>query len=666
MDLKARAAHVPGELLVRLKPDSKLTIGTDNALSEVGQVVHRFPLGGQARLSEDSFSSSEILHLKLDSQSPEALEAALEKLSKNPQVAYAVTNDIVKEYAPTVVPNDLTAEQYGPTKISAPQAWAEMSGDRSKAPLLAVIDSGIDYNHPDLAANIWTNPLEIPGNGIDDDGNGIIDDVHGYNAAAKTGDPLDTGSHGTHVAGTVAALGNNGQDVVGVTWQANVMALKFIDNGLGDLADAIAAITYADSKGVRVTQNSWGGGVYNQALYDTLAASPALHIIAAGNDGNDSEVKPAYPAAYDLDNIVAVAATDRDDQLAKFSNYGLQSIDLAAPGVDILSTLPGGKTGKKSGTSMAAPHVSGATSLILEKFPDLTNAQAKDRLLFSADRLPQLEGKISSGGRLNLARALEDDRVAPGTPSDFSGQAISDRQVALNWIASGDDQSQGAAAAYEIAYSNKPFTPEEFKAQRQLQSAPPAQAGSPETLSFTVLPSARDQEVYVAMRAVDNVGNRSQITTTKVTVPAAPVAFEDSPNNWTKEGDWGQELVPDRGQVWSDSPGAPYKGLQNASLTSKPFSLESFKDAKLQFDCRHNLEINFDKVFLEVRSGGDSANWKELQAFNLLEGWKTKEYDLSSYAGAPDVQLRFRLKTDDDVYLEGFQFDRLVVTGTKG
>lgn len=689
---KMRSLHVPGELLVRLKPSTRVSLTPqDSPFEGLGEVAARYPLGGAPTLAADSYSSSEILRLKLDDQSEDKLEAAIGKLSKDPRVEYAVTNDILRTFdqddpaptptkpappestpappaeAPTppsggVRPNDLDPKLYGMERISAPLGWADTSGNRNTAPLVAIIDSGSDYNHPDLAANIWTNPAETP-NGKDDDGNGVIDDIHGYNAAGKNGDPMDSGTHGTHVAGTVGAVGNNGQGVTGVAWQARLMPVKFIEGGFGDTADAIAALAYADAHGARITQNSWGGSNANQALVDALKASPALHICAAGNDGNDSDVKPLYPAAYPLDNILAVAATDADDQLAKFSNYGIGAVDLAAPGVKIYSSIPGGEYGFKSGTSMATPHVSGAASVVLNKFPDLTNQQLKDRLMFSTDRLPQLEGKVASGGRLNLARALENDQVAPGAVSDLRAGAITPTNVELQWKSSGDDGALGQAAAYEIAYSDKPFTADDLKNQPQVYSAPPKPSGEDEKVSFELTPSASARHLFVAMRAVDNVGNRSELRTTEVNVPAAHVAFEDAPGNWTTEGDWGREVVDGRGEVWSDSPGGFYKGGQNASLTSKPFSLADYKSAKLQFECRHDLEINFDKIFLEARTGGEDGKWTEMKSFNLLQGWHKEELDLAPYLGRPDLQLRFRLKTDTDVMLDGFQFDRLVVTG---
>lgn len=658
---KLRSTHVPGELLVRLRPQKKALSDQASPFEGIGKVAARYPIGKQDALAESS-SDSEILHLKLNDQSAESLEAAIARLHQDDRVAYAVTNDFL--YNTEVTPDDLHQQLYGMERIAATSGWADTSGNRETAPLIAVIDSGTDYTHPDLAANIWTNPKEVA-NGKDDDGNGIIDDLHGYNAAEKTGDPSDSGSHGTHVAGTVAAVGNNGLGVTGVAWEAQLMPCKFIAGGFGTTADAIAALVYADSQGARLTQNSWGGTNPNQALIDTLEASPALHICAAGNSGNNSDIKPLFPAAYPLENILAVAATDHNDQLANFSNYGSQSVDLAAPGVKTYSTLPGGEYGVKSGTSMATPHVSGAASLVLTKFPELSNQQLRDRLMFSTDRLPQLEGKVASGGRLNLARALENDRVAPGQVKGLKAGEISSSTVELKWKAAGDDGPIGRAAAYEIAYSSKPIEAHDFESLPRVTTGEPGLPGTDQSVGFSLTPSASHRPLHVAIRSVDNVGNRSALQTLQVEVPKAHVAFEDKPGNWTAEGDWGREVVAGRGEVWSDSPGGFYKRDQKASLTSKSFSLKDFSSAQLQFDCRHDLEINFDRIFVEARSkdDGDDGEWQELKNFNLLDGWHTEKLDLAPYLGQENVQFRFRLKTDGDVFKDGFQFDRLVVTG---
>lgn len=406
MNISSRPTYVPGELLVRLKPRTEVSLSSDNVLDQLGEVVDRYPLGGQ-KIAPESFGDQEILHLKLDSDTPEAMEQALQKLSRDPNVAYAVTNDIVGELVEPVVPNDLSPQQYGPLNISAPLAWAERTGDPARAPLIAVIDSGIDYNHPDLAANVWTNPNEIPGNGIDDDGNGVIDDVHGYNAFADSGDPMDGQGHGTHCAGTIAGVGNDGAGVVGVNQHANLMAVKiFNDEGSTDAAAIIRGIQYATKMGARITSNSWGGPVPNAGIKQAFEESPALHLVAAGNSGVNNDWFPSFPANYDLDNIISVAATDHNDGLASFSQYGKRTVDLGAPGVDILSTVPGGKYDVYSGTSMATPHVSGAATLIASQYPNISNEELRARLLDGADKVESLAGKTVTGGRLNVHNSL--------------------------------------------------------------------------------------------------------------------------------------------------------------------------------------------------------------------------------------------------------------------
>lgn len=293
--------------------------------------------------------------------------------------------------------------------IDAPEAWAFQTS--AAEVIVAVIDTGVDYDHPDIAANMWVNPGEIPGNGLDDDDNGYIDDIHGWNFSAHNRDPKDDHNHGTHCAGTIAAVGDNGVGVTGVAWRARIMALKFLNSsGSGLSSDAIGAIDYAVANGARVSNNSWGGGGYSQALRDTIEAAARkemLFVAASGNNSDNAELIPAYPAAYSLDNIISVAATTRGDTLASFSNYGSVSVDLGAPGHQILSTTKDNTYSIFNGTSMASPHVAGAAAMILGKNPLLTAAQVKQILLDSSDPIPALNGKTVSGGRLNLRRALD-------------------------------------------------------------------------------------------------------------------------------------------------------------------------------------------------------------------------------------------------------------------
>jgi len=295
--------------------------------------------------------------------------------------------------------------------IDAPEAWNIQTGNPI---VVGVIDSGVDYNHPDLAANIWTNPDEIAGNLMDDDSNGYIDDVRGWDFAFNDNNPMDVDGHGTHVAGTIAATGNNNLGVIGVAWdKAKIMPLRFLDDtGSGATSNAILAIDYAVAENVKITNNSWGGliPIPSQALEDAITAfeeNGGLFVAAAGNSSLNTDLVPAYPASYPNPSIISVAATDHKDILAYYSNYGKNSVDLAAPGSDIYSTLPGNQYGYLSGTSMASPHVAGAVALVWSQNPSWTAAQVKQKVMDSTEPyFNPLGVLISKAGRLNLFKAL--------------------------------------------------------------------------------------------------------------------------------------------------------------------------------------------------------------------------------------------------------------------
>ncbi|MGZ3731433.1 MAG: S8 family serine peptidase, partial [Bdellovibrionota bacterium] len=288
---------------------------------------------------------------------------------------------------------------WGVSKIGATQAWARSKGSRNV--IVAVIDTGIDYNHPDLAANVWRNPNfgKTATTGIDADATtGISGDLVGWDFVHNDNLPYDDFGHGTHVSGTIGAVGNNGVGVSGVNQQVSIMAVKFLgSNGSGDTAAAIRGIDYAISRGAKVLNNSWGGrGGENTALRDAIQRSAnagALFVSSAGNDGTNNDSYPSYPASFTVSNMITVAATTSNDTLASFSNVGAQSVHLGAPGVKIYSTLPGGKYGYMSGTSMASPHVTGAAALVWAAHPNYTAAQVKERLLNTGHPLPSLQGK---------------------------------------------------------------------------------------------------------------------------------------------------------------------------------------------------------------------------------------------------------------------------------
>lgn len=414
--LEVQHESIPGELLIKRR--SGVTSGVfSNMLRKNGATA--ITSMAPKRNSQGAAPIDRWVKITL----PRTIDSktVLRKLKTEPAVESAELN-----YRVTVAltPNDPRfAELWGlhnigqsggtaDADIDAPEAWDVVTGNTT--PLIAVIDTGVDYTHPDLAANIWTNPGEIASNGIDDDSNGYIDDIHGYDFANDDSDPMDDNGHGTHVSGTIAGVGNNGIGVTGVSWQARIMAVKFLGgDGSGSISDAVDAVLYAAQNHARVLNNSWGGGGHSQALEDAISTANsqnALFVAAAGNSASNNDAVPAYPASYTVPNVVAVAAVDHNDNLASFSNYGATSVHLGAPGVAVLSTVPFflDESGYASfnGTSMAAPHVAGAAALALAQDGTLSALGLKALLVGAVDPTPAMLGKVISNGRLNIANAL--------------------------------------------------------------------------------------------------------------------------------------------------------------------------------------------------------------------------------------------------------------------
>jgi subtilisin family serine protease len=418
------SANTDAEVLVRFKSGTALDAIRNLASRNHDQVV-------------DEIESVNGLVAIDDLDNADASSVA-DQYSKMEGVEYAEVNDIIKLDDPTVSRNseDVDPNTYEPNQPNDPQfgdqwalnnlgqnggkakadidalkAWVKTQG--SKNVVVAVLDSGVDYTHVDLRSNMWLRPEEVPA--YTDDELGTFNDQHGFDIGDNIGDPMDDNGHGTHCAGVIGAEGNNGEGIAGINWKARIMPLKFLGrSGYGSTKAAIEAINYAiDRKkhgvNVRVISASWGSTRSSKALKDAIAAAGdagILFVAAAGNNGTDNDKRPHYPSNYDLPNVISVAALDNTDSLTSFSNFGIKTVHIAAPGKDIKSTWLNDEYREASGTSMATPHVAGVAALIIAANPKISVAKLRERLLNSVDKLDSLKGKIASGGRLNAAKAL--------------------------------------------------------------------------------------------------------------------------------------------------------------------------------------------------------------------------------------------------------------------
>lgn len=423
-DLKIES--VPGEFIVQLKPSTNVAAFEKQALGLGVEVL-------------DSIREDLILVRAAGESSKAGMISAQKfaaKLSNLNMVELAEPNYL---YRAVKLPNDPdlqklwglknsgAADSAGARGLSGIDVGAEAAWDittGSKSVIVAVIDTGIDFNHPDLAAQAWVNEKEKNGkSGIDDDGNGYVDDVNGFNFAGNKGDATDDNGHGSHCAGTIGAKGDDGKGLVGVNWDVSIMAVKFLDkSGSGSLANAVKSIDYARINGAHIMSNSWGGGgpseVLKKAIVDANAAG-ILFVAAAGNEMNNNDTNPTFPAGYEVENVLSVAAIDNRGALASFSNWGLKTVHVAAPGVNIFSTVPGAKYDSYSGTSMATPHVAGVAALLLAQNASSTHLDLKKRIIESARPLYNLKSRVSSGGIVDAYYALS-GLVPPSDPNDPS------------------------------------------------------------------------------------------------------------------------------------------------------------------------------------------------------------------------------------------------------
>jgi CSLREA domain-containing protein len=521
---RPRPEIVPGEVLVRFKESKALDGSVQLAVPNKARGTQRPDAGPeQVTIRVDRFEGSNLVKgLRIAHVATHDTWKAIAALRARADVLYAEPNYL--RHAGNT-PNDPSfSSLYGMTKIAAPQAWDLTTG--SNGIVVGVVDEGIQLDHTDLQANIWTNPS--PGSI-----SGISGDLHGYDFIGNSG-TIPPESHATHVAGTIGAVGNNGTGVVGVNWQSSLMSLRFISEttGSGSDADAIRALNYAkqmrdlwissnhaQGANVRVLNNSYGGAGFSQAFLDAINAinqSDILFVAAAGNNATSNDAIPEYPSNFSAPNVIGVAATDSSDSLAGFSNYGLHSVLLGAPGVGILSTLPSNSYGTLSGTSMATPHVAGAAALLLAANSNLTVNQLRALLAYNGDAIASLQGKTVTGRRLNVFKSLqalnENDTTLPGTVGNFQITSQNGRTISLSWTASGDDGAAGQASLYDIS-----FVDGSTSAVVPLTSVVPATSGTLQTASVTI--PFRHSTGTIKLREFDNVGNEGTPSTMPVSVP---------------------------------------------------------------------------------------------------------------------------------------------------
>ena len=476
----------------------------------------------------------------VSSGSGQAAAAVAARLARDPDVVYAEPNQL---YHLTAMPNDPSFPElwglHSPTTnvdVDAPEAWEVSTG--SSAIRVAVVDTGIAYDHPDLAPNMWVNPGESGGskatNGIDDDGNGFVDDVHGWDWVNDDRQPYDVDAHGTHVAGTIGASGNNGVGVVGVNWDVSLMALRAGDGSGLWTDDVVRAFAYAGEQGAKVVNASFGGPS-SLGLLDAVNSIPdTLVVAAAGNGGidgvgDDNDAGAMYPCNLALPNVVCVAATDEEDALTAFSNFGGTTVHLAAPGTGILSTVPTthNPTGYAvgAGTSMAAPHVSGAAALALAIHPDLRPLELRRAIFERVDLVDALASTTVTGGRLNVAGVAAWaasppplDRTAPTnptltSPSHATSTWSKTKTVTVDFTGATDPSG---VDGFSYAWTTSPTT------------SPDASTDTESTTSRTTSPSLADgSSWYFHLRTRDNVGNWSAPVHlgpfyVDATAPAAP------------------------------------------------------------------------------------------------------------------------------------------------
>ena len=678
LDAGRDAGRRPTELLVRFREGVASTRFSTLAIRHGGTLVRRLrtPIPGSP------IGRSSVVALPPGTE----LKRALRRFRDDPEVSWAEPNHHVY---PLEIPNDARfGEQWSldnagqkpgrgplPPRLDADLDWPEAmdalatTGADRETILVAILDTGVDYQHPELTTRVWTNPGEIPRNQIDDDGNGYVDDVRGYDFVRRGWNVMDQDGHGTHVAGIVGAIARNGAGIAGVATDVELLPVRVLGPDGGTYADIIDGIEYATSVGARVINASLGSlaqsEFLDQAIADSVAGG-AVFVAAAGNEGSDNDWLPVFPASTGTDGVLAVAATDQRDRVPAFSNWGRSAVHLGAPGDEILSTVPRAAYASYSGTSMAAPHVSGAVAVLLSLQPELSPEQVSARVAESVDPIPALGCRSRSGGRLNLATlvetALGTDATPPGEVADLHVVSTGPDFAILGFTAPGDDGSAGRARAYEVRSAVGSW-PGPAGAELHCGGNSPRTAGSNETLSISDLEP--DTQYSVRLRVLDHGGHGSDSNIVTVTTGSADPElyaqdFEDPSTDWTGGVSGSAWAVVDcpagrPGRCATDSPNGDYDNDEDNRFDSPPIDLTGVAHARLSFEHRYDLEAGYD--FGSLVASRDGGPWETVfRVTGSSSGWTRTSVDLGSFIGS-SIELSFVVQSDESITLDGWVID---------
>jgi len=647
----ARPRFIPGEVLVRFKSESQ---------ARAAKQIDTLQIEGRGvPMRIEQIEASDVLHgLRLAHVDPVDTLKAVKALGARPDVLYAEPNYAREAFSSPndpLYPNLWALKNTGTIfgnvgallpgyDVDAEEAWNITTGSRNV--VVGIVDGGIDSNHPDLHQNMWVNPAEIPGNGLDDDGNGVIDDINGFDFFHNQGSFFDSGdldseNHATHVAGIVGAIGNNGTGVVGVNWQVSLMSLKIFGRpGESPFPSSVRVLVraYAYAKKMRdlwissggtkganihVLNNSIGGYGRSQTEFDAVSAlndSGVLFVAAAGNYARNNDVFPIYPAGYELPNVISVAAsTSFFDSLADFTNVGARTVTMSAPGQTIQSTTAFGSYAILSGTSMASPYVAGAGALICAAHPTISVGRLRAALIYNGDVIASHNHKTLTGRRLNVFKSLnaanENDLTPPNTISGFRVIAKDGRRITLGWIAPGDDGDVGTASLYDIRFSEGDLTSaQEFEKATSISPLAIPLPSSAGTLQSAVVEVPFGHTAgAIGLRATDNMGNTSPIAMVTVSTDANVSGLydvtESAPETLTTGGT----------QLQRFGPAYPDDGFSEFAL---PFAFPYFGSWVTTVTVSPNGAIYFStppKFLLPPMTG----NSEPLDAYSSVRGLQT-------------------------------------------